>query len=79
MLYLLYLNLTMRKLFIFISAVFVTSLTFGQTTFPVNGAPNQIHSIYAFTNCTLHVDADVTIVNATLLVQDGKVLRIGEK
>jgi len=70
----------MRKLLLLLSSVFIVSITLiGQTTFPVNGAPNTMHTIYAFTNCTLHVDADVTIINATLLIQDGKVLRVGEK
>ena len=50
-----------------------------QSTFPNNGAPNVTHTLYAFTNCTLHVDADVMILNASLLVQDGKVIRFGEK
>ena len=70
----------MRKLLLLLSSVFIVSITLiGQTTFPVNGAPNTMHAIYAFTNCILHVDADVTIINATLLIQDGKVLRVGEK
>ena len=70
----------MRKLLLLLPSVFIVSITLiGQTTFPVNGAPNTMHTIYAFTNCTLHVDADVTIINATLLIQDGKVLRVGEK
>lgn len=70
----------MRQLFFLISFIFIIApLAIGQTTFPTNGAPNTMHTIYAFTNCTLHVDADVTIINATMLIQDGKVLRIGEK
>jgi len=70
----------MRQLFLFISSIFsVSTFLIAQTTFPVNGAPNSMHTIYAFTNCTLHVDADVTIINATMLIQDGKVLRVGEK
>jgi imidazolonepropionase-like amidohydrolase len=70
----------MRQLFLFISSIFsLSTFLVAQTTFPVNGAPNTMHTIYAFTNCTLHVDADVTIINATLLVQDGKILRAGEK
>jgi imidazolonepropionase-like amidohydrolase len=70
----------MRQLFLFISSIFsLSTYLVAQTTFPVNGAPNTVHTIYAFTNCTLHVDADVTIMNATLLIQDGKVLRVGEK
>ena len=70
----------MRKLHFIIASLFlVATVLRAQTTFPVNGAPNPMHTIYAFTNCTLHVDADNTIINATLLIQDGKVLRAGEK
>lgn len=70
----------MRKLlFLIVSLFSLTAVLTAQTTFPVNGAPNPLHTIYAFTNCTLHVDADNTIINATLLIQDGKVLRAGEK
>ena len=43
-------------------------------TFPGNGAPNPNHNYYAFTNCTLHVDAEATINNATLLVKDGQIV-----
>ena len=58
----------------------ISSVTISaQSTFPNNGAPNVTHTLYAFTNCTLHVDADVMILNASLLVQDGKVIRFGEK
>ncbi len=56
-----------------------TQLLIAQTTFPVNGATNNLHTLYAFTNCTLHVNADVTIVNATFIIQDGKVISWGEK
>ena len=70
----------MRKILFLISFLFIlSSFLVAQTTFPINGAPNPMHTVYAFTNCTLHVDADVTIINATLLIQDGKVLRVGEK
>jgi len=69
----------MRKLIFLLSVIIVSKYSISQITFPNNGAPNPLHSIYAFTNCTLHVDADATIINATLLIQDGKVLRAGEK
>jgi imidazolonepropionase-like amidohydrolase len=52
---------------------------FSQTTFPTNGAPNPTHSYYVFTNCTLHVDADNTINNATLIIKDGQVIEASEK
>jgi len=50
---------------------------FAQSTFPVNGAPYITHTVYAFTNCTLHVDARTVISNATLIVKDGTVLESG--
>ena len=70
----------MRKLILLISGVFIANYGLvSQSTFPNNGAPNTIHTLYAFTNCTLHVDADVTIVNATLFVKDGIIVNSGEK
>ncbi len=50
-----------------------------QTTFPSNGAPNPVHTIYAFTNAVIHVDHETTINNGVLVVQDGKVIAAGEK
>lgn len=52
---------------------------FAQTTFPSNGAPFNPHSIYAFINATIIVDHETMIKNGTLLIQDGKVLAVGEK
>ncbi|MEO8761101.1 MAG: amidohydrolase, partial [Bacteroidia bacterium] len=52
----------------------------GQTqTFPANGAVNNIHSYYAFKNCTLHVDGSTTINNATLIIKDGVIIDAAEK
>ncbi len=63
---------------ILFSFLFFSVFVKAQTTFPVNGAPNNSHTIYAFTNCVLHVDADITLDNGTLIIQDGKVIRFGE-
>ena len=63
----------------FIAVVFFVNTILGQTTFNTNGAPNGTHTIYVFTNCTLHVDADIIITNATLIVQDGKIIDAAEK
>ena len=59
--------------------VFFVNTFYGQTTFNTNGAPNGTHTIYVFTNCTLHVDADIVLLNATLIVQDGKIIGAAEK
>ncbi len=78
MLYLLYLKHFMHKLFLLLSAAFVINKgIIAQSTFPNNGAPNSIHTLYAFINCTLHVDADITIVNASLFVKDGVIINAG--
>lgn len=69
-----------KNSFILIALIFIfIQKNNAQTTFPTNGAPNPVHTIYAFTNCTLHVDADAIINNATLIIQDGKIIRLGEK
>ena len=70
----------MHKLLLLFCSVFIISNSLNsQTTFPVNGAPNIIHTMYAFSNCTLHVDADNIINNATLLIQDGVIIKVAEK
>lgn len=70
----------MRHFIFTISAIIALALSIkAQTTFPNNGAPNNIHTTYAFSNAVLHIDADVTISNATFIVKDGKVVRYGEK
>jgi imidazolonepropionase-like amidohydrolase len=50
-----------------------------QSTFQTNGAPNPTHTCYVFTNCTLHVDFETVINNASLVVKDGIVADAGEK
>lgn len=65
----------MRKLFTAIALfgfVFVNAQT---TTFQVNGAPDNNHNYYAFTNVKLYVDYQTIIENATLLIKDGKVVQ----
>lgn len=50
-----------------------------QVTHPENGPSKKHALIYAFTNATIHVDAETTLENATLLVQNGKILSVGEE
>src|ERR1700756_5244327 len=73
-------NLFSKKVFasFILSALFFTLQSQTQT-FPVNGAPNNIHSYYAFKNCTLHVDESTTINNAVLIIKDGIVVDAAEK
>ena len=50
-----------------------------QSTFPKNGAPSNSHNIYAFINATIYVDFETVINKGTLLIQDHKVLNVGDK
>ena len=56
-----------RIKFILVLGVTMASGLLAQTTFPSNGAPNPIHTIYAFTNAVIHVDYETTITNGTLV------------
>lgn len=66
------------RYFIFIFFVCILNTIFSQTVFQNNGAPNSTHTLFAFSNAVVHVDADISIENATLLVQDGKILSVGK-
>ncbi len=48
-----------------------------QTTFPVNGVQDKDATVYAFTNATIHVDANTVIESGTLLVKEGRVISVG--
>ncbi len=68
----------MKHTFLSLLATLALSAGFAQvTTFPVNGAPDHRHTIYAFTNAHIQVDPDNAIEKGTMLVQDGRILSIG--
>ncbi|MCC6372872.1 MAG: amidohydrolase family protein [Bacteroidia bacterium] len=50
-----------------------------QVTFPVNGAPNKSHTLYAFINANVMVDNETLIKNGVLLIKDGRVISAAEK
>jgi imidazolonepropionase-like amidohydrolase len=64
---------------IFLAFLIFNSAFLISQTFPTNGAPNPNHAYYAFTNCSLHVDAENIINNATLLIKDGQIIEVSEK
>ncbi len=68
----------LRIKFLIVLGAFVSGLQ-AQTTFPTNGAPNPVHTIYAFTNAVIHIDYETTITNGTLVFQDGKIIAAAEK
>jgi imidazolonepropionase-like amidohydrolase len=72
-----YTMLLRLRYFVVLAAFSLNSLA--QTTFPTNGAPNPVHTIYAFTNAVIHIDYETTITNGTLVFQDGKIIAAAEK
>lgn len=48
-----------------------------QSTFPVNGVADTRKATYAFTNGTIVQDAKNTLINATLIIKEGKILSVG--
>jgi len=69
----------MKRIFIFLFLSFGFSICHSQETFPVNGAPDNRHNYYAFTNAKLYVDYQTVIEKATLLIKDGVVVDAGDK
>lgn len=50
-----------------------------QSTFPTNGAPFNPHTLYAFINANIYSDYETLIKNGVLLIQDARVVNVGEK
>lgn len=69
----------MKRIAVLIFLIFFSVKFYTQSTFPTNGAPFNTHSIYAFTNANIYIDFETLVKNGTLLIQDGKILNVGEK
>ncbi len=69
----------MKRITVLIVLIFFSVKFYTQSTFPTNGAPFNTHSIYAFTNANIFIDFETLVKNGTLLIQDGKILNVGEK
>ncbi|MBL4754814.1 MAG: amidohydrolase family protein [Flavobacteriales bacterium] len=68
----------MIRIVVFFFLFFLASnFSRGQETFPVNGMHSKDHLVYAFTNAKVYVDYKTIVDQATILVQDGKVLAVG--
>jgi len=66
------------KPFLFLTGfIFHFSFSIAQETFPVNGVHEKANNYYAFTNATVFTDYQTKIENATLLIQDGRVVKTG--
>jgi imidazolonepropionase-like amidohydrolase len=62
-------------LIVFLSLFTVTAVA--QPTFPENGVADPRHGYYAFTNATVYKDGISPILNATLIIKDGRILSVG--
>lgn len=49
----------------------------GQVTYPTNGAPNPVHTVFAFVNANLVIDENRLVKDGVLLVQDKIILASG--
>ena len=67
----------MRKLQLFISSLCLGLLLHAQETFPVNGVADQRDKKYAFVHATIIKDAQTTLQDATLLIEKGKIISVG--
>jgi imidazolonepropionase-like amidohydrolase len=67
----------MRK--ILLSALLIAwgTVTFSQDNFPINGVKDKRTNSFAFVNATIHADYQTTIENATMLIQNGVIQKVG--
>ncbi|MEI6020433.1 MAG: amidohydrolase family protein [Bacteroidota bacterium] len=68
-----------RKGFLFCCISLFGLLASAQTTFPLNGTTNPINTYYAFLNATIVSDYEHELNNATLLIQNQKIVAIGQQ
>ncbi len=51
---------------------------FGQKHFPYNGVKNKNNNYIVFKNATIHVSPTKTIEKGALLIQNGKIVAVGD-
>jgi imidazolonepropionase-like amidohydrolase len=68
----------MRHILIVVLALCCVQVV-AQPTFPVNGTHNKNHTVYAFTNATIHIDHLTVLENSTMLIKDGRVIEVSGK
>lgn len=65
-----------RLCFLLFGILYLQS-SYSQETFPVNGVAEPKSKMYAFTNATIVKDAQTTLSNATMIIQEGKIIASG--
>ena len=67
----------MKKILLALALVFSTAFLFAQQTFPVNGSYDIRPGMYAFTNANIVVNANQTISNGVLLINNKTIQSVG--
>ena len=67
----------MKKFSLLLLSIFILRLVSAQETFPVNGVVDSRSDLYAFTNATIVKDPSTTLHNATLVIQKGNIISVG--
>jgi imidazolonepropionase-like amidohydrolase len=67
----------MRKIKLILGCLLLLTIVRAQETFSVNDIADKRDGCYAFTNATIVKDAQTTLLNATLLIRDGKIVAVG--
>jgi len=67
----------MKKILLALALVFSTTFLFAQQTFPVNGSYDIRPGMYAFTNANIVVNANQTISNGVLLINNKTIQSVG--
>ena len=65
------------KLFFSTAFILIAVIAQAQVTFPVNGIKPDYKGHYAYTNATIYITHDKVERNATLLIQNNKVIAVG--
>ncbi|HTN07946.1 amidohydrolase family protein [Agriterribacter sp.] len=67
----------MKKIMLVLFLCVAAGVIYAQQTFPVNGVADERSGTYIFTNATIVKDAQTTLPNASLLIQQGKIIAVG--
>ena len=69
----------LKRISTLVAVLTMSVLCKAQETFPKNGAYDERSGRYAFTNANIVVDSKTTILNATLLIENGTIREVGKQ
>ncbi len=67
----------MKQLIVACLSLLLVFSASAQTTFPVNGVQENKIGLYAFTNATVHIDHEITLEKATILIKGERIIGVG--